>query len=187
MCFFYASSWLCVCLQNYVWLTDRLRTFMISECHFANLAGPCHSTEMRPHDPKSMCVTTLQFWIYFIWKSWKLLQSTSKIMMSQARTGRRPGAPSSRGRPRAPAGRPWCVCVFTLEIEFSVWNSKFKLNIYRTGKLSRYHSGTLHGLCKEHLGLLKFPKMVFIFCITSHKPFSMWEWHVPRRSIYIYI
>ena len=36
-------------------------------------------------------------------------------------------------------------CVLTLEIKFSAINSKFKLNAYRTNKLSRYHSGTLHG------------------------------------------
>ena len=77
------SSWLGVSLQNCVWSPDSLTTFVISECHFANLAGPCSSTEMRPHDPKSMCVPALQFWKHSILKYWKLLRSTSKMTLWQ--------------------------------------------------------------------------------------------------------
>ena len=61
-----ASSWLCVCLQNYGCSTDSLTTFMITECHFTNLVGPCSSTGMHPHGAKNMCMRTLQFLIYSI-------------------------------------------------------------------------------------------------------------------------
>ena len=61
-------------------------------------------------------------------------------------------------------------CAFTLEIKFSAWNSKFKLNIYRTGKLSHYHSGTLQGPCGGTTACFAINKTVFRFCKSSQKP-----------------
>ena len=86
----------------------------------------------------------------------EVLKVTAKYLKDYDASGPH-GPPAGGARP------PTGACVSILKIEFSVWNSKFKLNIYRAGKLSRYHSGTLHEPCdtlltKTHLDIAKLLK-----------------------------
>ena len=70
--------------------TKLLTTLPISECNFANLAGPCSSTGMHPRGAKSMRVRTLQFLTYCVFESSKSLQSASEVFCARGRTGLRP-------------------------------------------------------------------------------------------------
>ena len=118
----------------------------------------------------------------------KVLKVTAKYLKDYDTSGPH-GPPAGRaGLFSYPEG-----CAFTLEIKFSAWNSKFKLNIYRTGKLSRYHSGTLHGPCGGTTACFAINKMVFRFCISSQKPCRLILVCGTRqetrrsKSLYIYI